>query len=263
MKIQFLGSGGGLVSPRINYHSNLAIYFDETKMLGLDCGSHFQMAIESLQISPNQFDAFYISHLHADHIGGLEWLAFTRYFGTYPFGTNRPKLYGNGEILDRLWKKSLSGGLESIQNKRNHLNSYFEPFPIKPNGEFIWNGVKFQLVQTLHVIDDRRIQPSYGLNIISSNGKIIFWTGDTQFAPNQIWSFYRDAEIIFHDCELAKYPESVHAQYHELCTLPLEFKNKMWLYHYSSDFDSLPPDWKEQGFLGFVSKGQIFDFLDF
>lgn len=260
MIIKFLGSGSGLGSPKHNFHSNLAIQGEPGELfLGLDCGSHFQMAIEEAGISVKDFDAFYISHLHADHIGGLEWVAFTRYFGQFPFGINRPGLYGNTEVLETLWKKSLSGGLESIQNKRNTLHSYFAVNKIRPNGHFKWHDMMFEIIQTLHVTDDRRIQPSYGLMMYTKKDTPIFWTGDTQFAPNQIWAFYRDAKVIFHDCEIANYPESVHAQYRELCTLPVEFKNKMWLYHYGGE---LPKDWEEQGFLGFVKKGQEFDFRD-
>ena len=58
------------------------------------------------------------------------------------------------------------------------------------------------------------------------------------------------------DCELAKYPNSVHAQYHELATLPADIKAKMWLYHNDGD----RPNAVEDGFAGFVNKGDIFDF---
>lgn len=258
MKMKFLGSGSGLGSPKVNFQSNVAIYSDALdSYLGIDCGTTFQMAIEEAGISVMKFDAFYITHLHADHIGGMEWVGFVRYFSANPFGSNRPKLFGNTEILDNLWRHSLSGGMESLQGHRNRLSSYYDTYPIHPNGKFQWGGLDFDLVQTVHVVDNRRIKPSFGLMFVM-NGKRIFYTGDTQFNPNQIWAYYRQADVIFQDCELMKYPESVHAQYHELCTLPEEFRKKMWLYHYGGA--TLPDDWEEKGFLGFVKKGQEFEF---
>ena len=255
MKIKFLGSGSGLCSSKENYHSNLFIEKNGTN-IAIDCGTHFPMAIEEFGIDVKDINAYYISHLHADHIGGLEWVAFKRYFGLFPFGTSRPWLFGNVEVLEDLWNKCLAGGLESIQGRINNINNYFNVIPIRPNGFFEWAGLHFDLIQTVHVVDDRRIKPSYGL-MIKNNKENIFFTGDTQFAPNQIYSYYRQADVIFQDCELMQYPESVHAQYHELCSLDLSIKNKMWLYHYSGN---IPEDWQEQGFLGFVAKGQTFDF---
>lgn len=39
--------------------------------------------------------------------------------------------------------------------------------------------------------------------------------------------------------------------------MPEDIKAKMWLYHYS---DGDLPDAKQDGFLGFVAKGQVFTF---
>ena len=269
-KLQFVGSGGGLGSPKENYHSNAIIYKEPQNILGIDCGSTFQAAIEDLGISINHFDGFYITHLHADHVGGLEWVGFKRYFSTWPFGQDNPILYGNAELLDDLWEQTLSGGMESLQGQKNTLSTYFNPHSIPPNGHFHWEDIHFSLVQTVHVVDDRRIKPSFGLMITLPHpvtgkpGKRIFFTGDTQFCPSQIMTYYEQADVIFQDCELATYPNSVHAQYRELFTLPDNIKNKMWLYHYSG---KLPAQWETgdidgletDGFLGFVKKGQIFE----
>lgn len=254
MKIKFLGSGSGLCSPKENYHSNILITADSQKNLLFDCGSHFQMAIEEAKISEKSIDAVYISHLHADHVGGLEWLAFKRYFGSFPFGKDKPYLFGNTKIIKDLWRNTLSGGMESIQGKRNTLNEYFIAFPVKANGCFAFGDSSFNLVQTVHVVDDRRIKPSYGL-MIHQAGTKIFITGDTQFAPSALLTYYDQADVIFHDCELAEYPGSVHTQARELVTLPEKIRKKMWMYHYSGDFSKYGDK-----FAGFVTKGDEFNF---
>jgi len=263
-ELQFLGSGSGLGSPKENYHSNVVIIHRpapqlKPRLFGIDAGSTFQMAIEDLGYDILNFDGFYITHLHADHVGGMEWVGFKTFFSTYPFGQKRPDLYGNTEVLENLWRQTLSGGMESIQGQQNTLETFFRTNYIPPNGSFMWNAdakdfITFNLVQTVHVVDDRRIKPSFGL-MFAINGINIFYTGDTQFAPNQIMTYYEQADVIFQDCELASYPNSVHAQYHQLQTLPDSIKRKMWLYHYNGE---LPTE--SSGFLGFVKKGQVFKF---
>jgi len=67
--------------------------------------------------------------------------------------------------------------------------------------------------------------------------------------------------VIFHDCELKIYSNSVHAQYHELCNLSPDIKKKMWLYHYTTEGGSIDlPIATEDGFLGFVKRGAIFEY---
>jgi len=260
MKIHFLGTGGGLCSPSDNYHSNMVFISHgpagEDRYLGFDCGVTWQMAMEAAGYSKDMkwIDGFFISHLHDDHAGCLGTVGFKRYFGTFPFGKDKPKLFMNAEIADEIWNKYLSAAMESVQDKRNNLDQYFDVERIKPNGSFTWCGTGFDLIQTVHVVDDRRIKQSYGL-IFNTNGKTVFITGDTQFAPNQLLTFYQRSNVIFQDCELATYPNSVHAQYRELVGLSKEIKSKMYLYHN----DGARPDAKADGFAGFVNKGDIFD----
>lgn len=259
MKLHFLGSGGGLCSPKDNYHSNMMFVVDNNtgseSYLGFDCGFHWQHASEEAGYDVKDIDGFYVSHLHDDHAGCLGYVGFKRFFGTFPFGEDRPKLFANVEVADELWSKYLAAAMESVQDRRNSLDQYFDVERIKPNGSFVWRNTKFDLIQTVHVVDDRRIKPSYGI-IFETNNKSVFITGDTQFAPNQLLTFYQRSDWIFQDCELAEYPNSVHAQYHELVKLPEDVKKKMWLYHN----DGSKPDAIADGFAGFVNKGNIFDF---
>jgi hypothetical protein len=66
--------------------------------------------------------------------------------------------------------------------------------------------------------------------------------------------------LIFHDCETSPFKSGVHAHFDDLKTLPDEIKSKMWLMHYQwveeVDLAKLAED---NGFAGFVRKGQSFD----
>jgi ribonuclease BN (tRNA processing enzyme) len=264
-ELLFLGSGGGLVSTKENYHSNMLfrrIYEDERiyepsiATLAIDCGTHWQAAIEELNISLFDIHSIFITHQHADHINSLEYIGFKTYFNSFPFGKEKRELIGNIEVLEAVWNECL-GAMKSLQGQTNKLETFFNPIYVPPNGSFKWYDIDFNLVQTVHIVDDRRIVPSYGL-MFKPDTKKIFITGDTQFAPHALFTYYDQADIIFHDCELKNYRGSVHAQYHELATLPKEVKDKMWLYHYTMDGAELP-NAEEDGFRGFVKKGQVFN----
>jgi hypothetical protein len=149
------------------------------------------------------------------------------------------------------------------------LTDYFDCNPVVENGSFNWEGYNFTPVQTVHVRSGYIIKHSYGLAIrkieeIVNNGIITariirddrydaYITSDTQFDQG-LHEYYSRAKVIFHDCETGKFKSIVHAHYDDLCTLPEMDKKKMWLYHYNQPVATF----KEDGFAGFVEKGQEF-----
>lgn len=255
MRLIFAGSGSAFTIGTNNYHSNMILENEHKQRLLIDCGSDARFALHELGLKYSDIGSVYISHLHADHAGGLEWLGFSTKFDA---NCQKPNLYICEKLVDDLWNKVLAGGLSSIQTEIVDLSSFFQVHAIAENSAFNWHQLKLHLVQTLHVMAGFKILPSYGLLFTENNIKV-FITTDTQFSPNQIKNLYEIADLIFHDCETATQKSQVHAHYDELCTLPEHIKKKMWLYHYSP---GQLPDAIKDGFLGFVQKGQCFDFND-
>jgi ribonuclease BN (tRNA processing enzyme) len=74
----------------------------ETKNLLIDVGTTITHALHNNDVSYKDIDAIFITNLHSDHAGGVEWIAFNRYFNTYPepFGSNNAKLYGHVSVLE-------------------------------------------------------------------------------------------------------------------------------------------------------------------
>lgn len=265
MKITFLGSGSAFCMD--NWQSNMLIemescegYPDGVKML-FDCGGDIRWSLAEHELKATDIDAVYISHLHADHIGGLEWLAFMSYFSKTVRGGMKPRLIGNAQLLRDLWMNSLRGGLDSIQMIDAGMDTYFDILPIQNSGTFTVGPHSFKTVQTIHVIADTSFVKSFGLMMSVASGdtrKKVFITSDTQYAPSQLNDFIRSADVVFHDCETSKFPSGVHAHYNDLKDLPEDLKGKMWLYHYNNASEL--PDAEADGFLGFVAKGQSFEF---
>jgi ribonuclease BN (tRNA processing enzyme) len=251
-KLTFLGAGSAFTMQ--NRQSNLLLESKSGKKLLIDAGTDIRHSLSLLGYDHLDLDGVYISHCHGDHVGGLEWLGFLDYFD--PRVKERPKMFINDGLTDVLWDNVLKGGMRSLQGSIATLDTYFDVRKVKSNESFEWEGTKFQLVQTVHIVDGFSFQPSYGL-MFEVNGKRYFFTSDTQHAPSQLNDFYNMSDVIFNDCETSPYPSGVHANFKELTTLSEETKNKMWLYHYN---DGDLPDAEKYGFAGFVNKGQVFEF---
>ncbi|MDM8523454.1 MBL fold metallo-hydrolase [Desulfococcaceae bacterium HSG8] len=267
MKIKFLGVGSAFTTPEY-YQSNMLVTSRSGKQLLVDCGGDIRFSLSeskggehivdtSLQErSPDgEIDAIYISHLHSDHIGGMEWMAFKTYFSLSP---EKPKLFMEEKLMHEMWNWSLKGGLGTIEGKCMHLTDYFDCRPMVGNGAFHWENIVFSLIKMPHIINGYRNIYSYGLLIQEvPEGPAVFITTDTQFEPGIVSQMGQKAAVIFHDCETNIFKSLVHAHYDDLRTLPPSLRRKIWLYHYQPHPDMKPGT---DGFAGFVSKGQEFDF---
>jgi len=261
-EIKFLGTGSAFTLPKsadlndCDWQSNLLVIAESGKKLLLDCGSDIRFSLHKQGLSLADIDGIYISHLHADHTGGMEWFGFGTFFSP---NTKTPHLYCASSIAGPLWNESLKGGLGPVEEEKIDLNTYFNLHCIKEDGHFIWEGIRFDLIQVVHVMTERAVKYSYGLMIYENKkgSPKVFWTSDTKFCPETINEYYERADLILHDCETSKFPSGVHAHYTELSGLPDEFKGKMALYHYHPGAPE-ELDAEGSGFMGFIKKGNVF-----
>lgn len=252
-KLTFLGAGSAFTTEPGNFQSNMLLETVTSKRKFLiDCGTDIRFSLGAKGLSCKDITDIYVSHLHADHIGGLEYMAFGTHFIPQH---KKPKLIISKHFKAPLWDNSLKGGLDSLEGEIADLDTYFDVEAVGNKGKFEWEGIAFQLIQVVHIYTGFAFSYSFGL-MFRSGGKTVFITTDTQFAPEQMKKFYSMADIIFHDCETAQFKSGVHAHYSQLKELPTDVKAKMWLYHYQP---GPRPDAVADGFLGFVKAGQEFD----
>jgi ribonuclease BN (tRNA processing enzyme) len=253
MRLIFLGTGAAFVTDVNNYQSNMLLQSASGKLLLIDCGADVRRSLHSQGFSFRDITDVYISHLHSDHAGGLEWLGFTRKFSTH---LTKPNLYLSEHLVAPLWEHTLAGGLTSLSDEPASLSAFFQVHPVADGKNFRWENISFEIIPHRHVESQFAHMPSYGL-FFSINGRWVFLTTDAQFQPEQSLPYYQKADYIFQDCEIAAIPSGVHAHYNQLRTLPPEIKAKMWLYHYNS---GALPDAVADGFGGFIQPGQQFNF---
>ena len=84
MKVTVLGTGAAfsLLNGNVSY-----LLEEDGRRLLLDAGRPIPEMLKENNIDIKTIDDIYISHLHSDHIGGLEFIALSRYDWV-----NRPRI---------------------------------------------------------------------------------------------------------------------------------------------------------------------------
>lgn len=280
MNVTCLGCGNAF--SKLLFNQSFLLEEDGRKLL-LDCGSKIPMALHHHGIDLAEIDDIYISHLHGDHIGGLEEFAFGRFdWSMNPKpekaanfkNCTAPTLICEKSMMKDLWNKSLSGGLENMGGFIADIDTFFLTKPVTLDESFNWMGWECKLTQQTHIVTGTKIMDTYGLILTRKGHKSIYFTTDTQYYSNdQTLALLEQADVIFHDCEITPFVTNVHANYIQLAgykeagtkKLPDNIKSKIKLVHYQDfkienkkmvvmnspyDFYKAPEDQKE--YVGFV-----------
>ncbi len=220
MKITMLGTGSAFAKA---FNNNNAIIEKEGRLLLVDCGITAPTALHELGYDFNDLHAVLITHIHADHIGGLEEFAFQMKF---VYG-RKPILYIADTLVQPIWEHSLRGGLQ--QDEAETLHDFFDVRPLSIGAHHeLMPGLNVELVPTRHIPN----KPNFSMLF---NG-FFFYSGDTVFDPDLLAGLVRDrnVKVIFHDCQLHP-PGVVHACLPQLLTLPTELQERIYLMHYGDD----------------------------
>ncbi len=260
ISIQFLGTGNAWSKPPVNFNTNAIVHYHDHSIL-IDCGLLCPLALSFAGISQTSIDAIFISHLHGDHVLGLEELLFTRFFACAsrhhlwlpePFFSNNPAFDGS-----HIWNNCLRAAMETFLEGRStplalsdytdiHTVSEFKPFDI------------FDLNCEIFPVEHALGKPAYG--IIFDNQ--IAFTSDTKFSLQRIENLLnRGIHTIFHEVTfMHPFPGNIHSSIDELATLPREIAEHILLMHYSDL--STQDDFKRAEDLGFriAKKNSSYDF---
>ena len=191
-KLTILGCGHSESTE--NFNNNALISNSHGRML-IDCGHTIKHALKEQNLSIGDIDGIYISHVHGDHVFGLERVA---YESRYKF-QKKLKLFFHPDIYGALWNETLKGSLGYNSEGEASLEDYFDVNVIE-NKQFNFINEQFQLYKVNHT----PVKICHGIAL----GKKLFYTTDTLCIPEIIEK--QSFSLIFHDATTEKTTRSMH-----------------------------------------------------
>ena len=232
--LRLLPLGTGNAFSALSYSSCLALE-TEGRWLLVDCPHPvLKMMREAslasgLTLSPADVQAVALTHLHADHVSGLEGLAYYNYF----FLHRRLALLAHKSVSEYLWMGHLAAGMQFSRPAldaavvEHHFAEYFDLHNL-PDGQAVSSGPF-----TVSTFPATHSVPTTAL-FIEAAGRKFGYSADTVYNPALI-DWLARADLIVHEAN-GDYP---HTPYERLAALPEDLRKKMRVIHYPDGFD--PP----------------------
>lgn len=248
LQIQMLGTGSAFA--KTFYNTSALIRSDGMNIL-IDCGATTPRSLHELGVDLSEIDGIIISHIHADHVGGLEEIAFRL---LYQYNQKKTKLFLTKPLADVLWENTLKGGMYNPADGFNCLEDYFDVILIEENEPIaIHPGLTIECTITLHI--PHKLNYSFFINSRT------FYSADTQFNEEFLIKeviHKRNCHTILHDCQLSGHG-FIHATLEELLTLPEHVQNRIYLMHYNDEMMSYIG---KTGGMTFIHQHEIIDIPD-
>lgn len=233
LKITSLGHGGAFAGINKG-NTSFLIEIDDKKLL-FDCGTLTPYILrDEMGINFHEIDAVYISHSHADHVGGLPLFLQSRYW--------IPKMEDGKRVLPtihahkKVWDEIYDSLTIEIQHKDpvDGRNRFLENFANVTWSPDISSVAKFNYVKQNHIpyngVEGQK--PVYGLKF-EYKGKRVLLTADTAEVAD-----LAEYDYVFHDCEAGNYRSGVHAHFDDILAaffaIPLDKRPNLYLTHYTT-----------------------------
>ena len=218
--LRFLGVGN---AGAVELGSAMAtLERDGAPWLTIDCGGEGLTAYQARY--GGMPAAVFITHVHLDHVAGMERLFVASYFDATRRGQVR--LYVPAALVPVLHQRIASYPNVLAEGGAN----FWDGFQLIPVGDAFWHdGQRLDVFPVRHHWPDT----AFGLRLRGS----MVWTGDTRPIPEMLARHADAGEVIAHDCALHGNPS--HSGIDDLeREYPAALLARCVLYHYASAADA-------------------------
>jgi ribonuclease BN (tRNA processing enzyme) len=245
IKIKPLGVNGAFTKY---FHNNYVFELGDRKLL-VDAGTTLRYSLQAAEYKESDITDIVITHLHSDHVGGLEEFA-QRCKWIY---NHKPNLWVRDGLIVGL-TQILNQGLSTDGLS---VSDYFNIEFIRDG--FIIDNYEVEVIPTDNLHAGGMLSMGVKINDISGNKNIIFTSDIAKFKEAQFDGYFdRYTVALFHDVSVT--PNNVHANIDDVVQY---YKNKIDLnkiygMHYQDDVNL--DELKGKFGIKFVEKDKVYEF---
>ena len=240
MKLIPLGVGGAFTSRF--YHNNYIAEIGSKKLL-IDAGTTLRTSIKKAGYSYFDIDAVWISHLHSDHVGGLEELILQRYFH-FKNGAHLP-IKTDIVVHEAIYPMLRQLLFFPLENGGNTIDDFCHFIVVNDEDLTNFEGLVLQIFNT----SDTHIQgmASSALSIQGPLGNVLYTSDVKNLQEANLLRFVNDKTIaIFQDTSFTM--NGAHAFLKEiLAYYPKDIHAKIYAMHYNDNIEDFLSAIKQAG----------------
>ncbi|MEM6957459.1 MAG: MBL fold metallo-hydrolase [Myxococcota bacterium] len=213
------------------YHPTSLLLRKDGFSLAIDCPDMYRAVLrDASEKCGERLDLFaiddvLITHVHGDHMNGLEGVAFFKHFAQ----KKRLKLIASPEVREVIWDGRLRASMGMLYDgkrlEEKTFDEYFDYQPLPWRQRTHVGPFEIETYATKHHV------PTSAL-LVRAAGATFGYSADTAFDPALI-EFLSPADLIVHETNYGP----AHTPYEQLAALPAELRTRMRLVHYSDLFD--------------------------